>query len=340
MLSFDTRPAITVDRAAPIARLAWCWPALVTGIAVVLDALWPVVPGSGGVGVLWIDGAALVCVLWAVTGERRVRRADWATPVDGRVLSGFMLAVLHVVRLQGAIEPALWLHQIAASGVCFYALTARLRREQATADGLWPVFALLTLVLSAVTLGPLTQGTEAFAERMRSIDAHWVSRYGLGKTLLLVTVLCAGRASEPDARVLWRVTAIVGALACLTHLFMNGMGLGISALGSLDEPFYFGTSIVAFILLAGLARMAWRLHTDRPEEAGRWRAMTAVFVIVIALLLFGGTTGGEGVRAVAAMAGVATLVAQVAPRAAVARPRPRMAEAAAARTEPPASRAA
>lgn len=341
MLSFDTRPAIPLDRSAPIARWAWCWPALFTSLALVLDALWPLLPGARGFGVLWLDLAAIACLVWALSGPRRARRADWATPVDGRVLSGFVLAVLHVIKLQGALEPVQWLHQIAAAGVCFYALGARLRRDANAVDALWPAFALLTLALSLLTFGPLTQGIEVFVARTQAIDATWVSRFGVGKTLLLVTVLCAGRASEAGARAFWRVTALVGALASVVHVIVNGTGLQIASLGSLDEPFYFGTSIVAFVLLAGMARMAWQLVAERPEEAGRWRSVAVMFSLIIVLLLFGGTTGGEGVRTVAALSGAAVIVAHIAPRSARARPGlPRAAESTLARGEAPASRAA
>lgn len=338
MLSFDTRPAISLDRSAPIARWSWCWPALGSGVALVLDAMWPLMPDAHGYGVLWLDIAAVACLVWAATGRRRARRADWATPVDGRVLSGFMLAVLHVVRLEGAAAPVQWLHQIAAGGLCFYALAARLRRDMASADALWPVFALLALALSLVTLGPLTQGLDVFMARSKQVDARWLSEFGLGKTLLLVTVLCIGRASEPGARVFWRVTALVGGLSCVVHLFTNGIGLRVASLGNLDEPFYFGTSIVAFILLAGMSRTAWGLASERPGEAGRWRATAVMFAVLITLLLFGGTTGGEGVRAVAAIAGAAVVVAQVAPRAAARRSAPKVADAVG-RAEPPGTQA-
>jgi hypothetical protein len=342
MLSFETRPAIPIDRAAPNARWAWCWPALSTTVAVILDATWPLMPGESGMGVLWLDVAAVACLVWAASGPRAARRGDWGTPVDGRVLSGFVLGVLAVVRMAGAYEPVQWLHQIASAGLCFYALGARLRRDSRAADAMWPAFALFTLVLSLLTLGPLTHGVDAFVARTELIDVRWVSRFGLGKTLLLVTVLCAGRASESGARAFWRVTALVGGVSCLVHLLVNGWGLGVSSLGSLDEPFYFGTSIVAFVLLAGLAREAWQLVGERPEEAARWRAATLVFPIVIVQLLFGGTTGGEGVRTVAALAGAAVIATRFSPRVVSARPAaPRPADASpAARAEPPAGRAA
>ena len=342
MLSSDTRPAIPLDRTAPVARWSWCWPALLTSISLVLDALWPLMPGAQGRGVLWLDLAALTSLVWATTGPRRARRSDWATPIDGRVLSGFVLAVLHVVRLQGAYQPVQWLHQIAAGGVCFYTLGARLRRDPNAPDALWPAFALLVLSLSLLTLGPLTHGLDAFAAQVRLIDQRWVSQLGLGKTLMLVTVLCAGRASEPGARAFWRVTALVGGVSSMVNVLVIGPGLAVSSLANLDEPFYFGTSIVAFMILAGMAHKAWQLAGERPEESGRWRASALVFALIVLMLLFGGTTGGEGVRAVAAMVGAGVIAARLLPRAAVARtPRAKPADPAApVRNEPPARRAA
>ncbi len=342
MVSFDMRPAIPLDRTAPVARWSWCWPALLISVTLALDALWPLMPGAWGHGVLWIDLGALACLVWATTGPRRARRSDWATSIDGRVLSGLVLAVLHVVRLQGAFLPVQWLHQIAAGGVCFYALTARLRRDPAAADALWPTFALLVLSLSLLTLGPLTQGLDAFAAQVRLVDQRWVSQFGLGKTLTLATVLCAGRASEPGARAFWRVTALVGGVASLVNLLVTGPGLAVSSLGNLDEPFYFGTSIVAFMLLAGMAHQAWQLAGERPEQAGRWRASAVGFALIVLMLVFGGTTGGEGVRAVAALAAAAVISARLMPHAAAARtPRAQSAAPAApVRSESPASRAA
>jgi hypothetical protein len=41
-----------------------------------------------------------------------------------------------------------------------------------------------------------------------------------------------------------------------------------------------------------------------------------VFATVVVLLLFGGTTGGEGVRTLTALAGAATIASLAAPRAA------------------------
>jgi hypothetical protein len=266
-------------------------------------------------GVTWLDVAAFACVGWAL-GSRRGRRDDWRTPVDGRVIAGLVLAVLHVVRAAGALEPVQWLRQITASGICFYALGARLRREARAPDAVWPAFALVTLALAGGVLALATQGVTALEHGSQIVDVRWVSQHGLVKALLLSTLLCAGRAAEPDARALWRVTALVGGVACVVCALVTGTGLAIGALAGLDEPFYFATSIVAFLFLAGLTRMAWALASDRGAKAGRWRAAALAFPLVATLLLFGGTTGGEALRALAALAGAAVIAARAAPAAA------------------------
>jgi hypothetical protein len=331
MLAYETPQVVRPERAAPIARGLWCWPALLPGIALVLDAVWPLRPAGE---FLWLDVAALLCIGWAAVGPRRAPAADWATPMDGRIVAGFLLALLHVIQVRADAEPITWLHQIAASGACFYALSARLRREPLAPDAIWPSFAFIALALAGFTLACATQGFEAIARAARLVDSQWTSNAGLAKALLLSTLLCIGRAAEPNARALWRVTGLVGAIAFVLQAAPSGVGLRIGFLASLDEPFYFGTSIVAFMFLAGLARAAWLLGRERPAELWRWRATTVVFSMVVVLLLFGGTTGGEGVRVITALAGAAAIAGGAAPRAATSAPP--MARTA----EPPAARAA
>ena len=102
-------------------------------------------------------------------------------------------------------------------------------------------------------------------------------------------------------------------VACAVCAFAGGAGLGVGSLASLDEPFYFATTIVTFTFLAGLTRMAWALARDRAAEAGRWRAAAITFPLIAALLAFGGATGGEGLRALAALAGAAVIATRAAP---------------------------
>jgi len=320
MQPFAPRPAAPVERVAPVARGLWCWPALLPAAALVLDAACPIPAPRPGLGATWLDVAAVTCVAWAALGRHAARRDEWSTPVDGRVIAGLVLAALHVVRAAGAFEPVQWLRQITASGLCFYALGARLRHEPRAPDAVWPAFALATLALSGWVLALATQGAADLGYVLRLVDTRWVSHHGLLKALLLASLLCAGRAAEPGARPLWWVTALIGAVACGVCAFAGGTGLGIDSLASLDEPFYFGTSVVAFLFLAGLTRMAWALVRDRAAEAARWRAAALAFPLVAALLLFGGTTGGEALRALAALAGAAVIAARAAPPAAASVP--------------------
>jgi len=335
MSSFEVLPATPDARATAVARGLWCWPALLPALALALDAAYPL-PGGWRVGagaahaaepvLLWLDLAAIACLVWALSG-RPSRRGDWRTPLDGRIVAGFVLAVLHVVRTGGQPEPVQWLRQIAASGACFYALSARLRREPRAPDAIWPAFALIVLGLSALVLAQATHGLPAVVQATSWVDGRWVSQHGLAKALLLGTVLCAGRAAEPGARAMWRVTALVGAVSCVVCAFAGGVGLRLASLASLDEPFYFGTTIVAMLFLFGLARMAWELARERGDEAGRWRATALAFPLIAVLLVLGGTTGGEGLRTIAGLAGAAVIAGRA---SATARARARAATPAAA----------
>jgi hypothetical protein len=313
MLAYETPAALRPDRAAPIGRGLFCWPAWLPAIALVLDATWPLRPAGE---FLWLDVAALLCVGWAAVGPGRARAQDWATPMDGRIVAGFVLALLHVIQSHADAEPSSWLHQITATGACFYALGARLRREPRAPDAIWPAFAFIVFALAAFTLACATTGFDAVARASRLVDVHWASEAGLAKVTLLATILCVGRALEPSARALWRVSALVGVVAFLLQAVPSGLELRIGHLANLDEPFYFGTTIVAFLFLAGLARAAWHLARERVDEAWRWRSAAVVFATVVVLLLFGGTTGGEGVRTLTALAGAATIASLAAPRAA------------------------
>ncbi len=328
MLAYDPPAPPRHERPEPVARGRWCWPALLPGIAMVLDAGWPVRPDGE---LLWLDIAAIVCLGWALLGSRRAPAADWATAMDGNIAAGFVLALLHVIHADGDAEPMRWLHQIASSGACFYALAARLRRDPLAPDAIWPSFAFAVLALSTFTLACATRGVAAIGLASRLVDVRWASQAGLAKALLLATVLCVGRALEPNARALWRVTALVGVLAFALQSVPTGVGLRIGSLASLDEPFYFGTCIVTFMLLAGFARITWTLARQRPAEAHRWRATALVFVLVVVLLLFGGTTGGEGVRAITALAGAAAIAGSATAHAAAGQGHLREPEATAAR---------
>src|SRR5262249_20964134 len=138
-------------------------------------------------------------------------------------------------------------------------------------------------------LGAATQGGASLRAATGIVDGRWGSAHGFARALLLLTLLCAGRAIERDARPLWRATAIAGLVAFLVCMFVSrtGLGLDVSLISSLDEPSLFGTSIVGFMMIARLTRHAWRLMRERPDEAGRWRAAAILFPLVAVFMLFG-----------------------------------------------------
>jgi len=313
-MSFDASNAPRPGPHDALVRGVWCWPALLPAVAIVLDLGAPP-PVLLGVPWRWLDGAALVALGWASLGPGRARLGDWPTPMDGRVAAGLALAVLHVLATPGQARPIQWLHLLAGAGLCYYALAARLRRDPLAADAVWPSFAVAALALGGLVIATATQGLPALASLSAMADERWSSHEGLAKSLAVATVLCAGRAAEDGARPLWRVTALVGALATGLLAMAGGLGLHLAALANLDEPFPFGTSIVAFLFLMGLARMAWQLAHDHPPQAPRWRATAIAYGLVVVLLTFGGTTGGEGVRGLLALMAAGTIAARLAPRA-------------------------
>jgi len=312
-MSFDASNAPRPGPHDALARGVWCWPALLPAVALVLDLAGPL-PAVAGVPWRWLDVAALAALGWASLGRGRARGADWPTPLDGRVAAGLALAVLHVLGSPGAARPIEWLHLIVGAGICYYALAARLRRDPLAPDAVWPSFAVATLALGGLVIATATQGLPALATLSAVADQRWSSHEGLAKCLAVATVLSAGRAAEDGARPLWRVTALVGALATGLLAMAGGLGLHVAALSDLDEPFPFGTSVVAFLFLLGLGRMAWQLAHDRPSQAARWHAAVIAYGLVVVLLAFGGTTGGEGVRGLLALMAAGTVAARLAPR--------------------------
>ena len=184
---FDSPPALVAKRTPTLTRGAFCWPALFAAVCLVMDAIGPHAPESGRRGVLWMDVAAVCCLAWGALGARRGRGSDWKTPVDGSVIAGLVVAVLHLVSTGGRGEPVMWLRHLVTAGVCFYALSARLRREPHAPEMLWPAFALITLSLSAFTLWHITNGVASLESAASEVDVRWSSSHGLAKALILTT---------------------------------------------------------------------------------------------------------------------------------------------------------
>ena len=238
-------------------------------------------------------------------------------PVDSYVVSGFVLAALQVLSANGSAAALVGFRQMAAAGGCFYALAARLRREPRAPDLVWPALGAILLLLSACAIGFALAAPQRFPAALHELDLRWGSVHGLTRCLCVLSVLCAGRAIERGAGLLWRAIATVGiaGFGLSVAIGRSGLALDVASLARLDEPFRFATSIVVFLLIARLTLLAWQLAGIRAREAGRWRATGVVFPLLALFMLFGGVGGGEEIRLVAALAGAAVVAGRLAPAA-------------------------
>lgn len=273
----------------------WC--ALAVVLAVALDALgheWSLF----GVRVQWLEIAALGCLggAAAMPGAFRDRRA-WSTPLDGRVLGGLLLAAVQLVPVAGAAGPAFPLRQLLACVAVYYGMAAQVRRHPEAVERLWDVFALAGAIASLHALLAATGGLGALRESSAAADQGWGSHAGLFKSLLFLVVLFAGRATESRAARGWAVLSILGALALVLLGVAGGSGLGSAALARLDDPLHFSSIVVLMLVLSGLLQCAWSLRRTRSEQAARWRGAGAAVVSLGVIAVFGGATGGEGLRA-------------------------------------------
>lgn len=273
----------------------WCATAVV--LAVALDALgheWSLF----GVRVQWLEVAALGCLggAAAIPGVFRDRRA-WHTPLDGRVLGGMLVAAVQLVPVDGAQGPAFPLRQVLACAAIYYGMAAQARRHPEAVERLWDAFALAGVIASAHALLAVTSGLGALRESSAAADAGWGARSGLFKSLLFLTVLFVARAFESRAARGWSALSILGVIALGLLGAVGGSGLGSSALARLDDPLHFSSIVVLMLVLSGLVKCAWDLRRARPEQAARWRGAGAAVLALGVIAVFGGASGGEGLRA-------------------------------------------
>lgn len=273
----------------------WCATAVV--LAVALDALghsWRLF----GVHVQWLEVAALTCVggALAIPGVFRDRRS-WSTPLDGRVLGGLLVAAVQLVPVAGAQGPAFPLRQVLACALIYYGIAAQVRRHPEAVERLWDVFALAGAIASAHALLAVTSGLGALRASSSAADAGWGAHSGLFKSLLFLTVLFAARAVESRAARGWSALAILGVIALALLGAASGSGLGSSALARLDDPLHFSSIVVLMLVFSGLLKCAWDLRRARPEQAARWRGAGAAVLTLGVIAVFGGASGGEGLRA-------------------------------------------
>ncbi len=297
-------PPEPVPRAVPLAVIRCCAVALVAA------------PFAGAVAgepvARWGTTAVALAaglVAFVLAGSERMHADRWCSPVDRLILAGLTLSALQTLGASGSDGSMAWLRQLLACGIAFYALLAVARRTAGASDAIWSVFGATAFGLGLHAMWASTAGLERLAAWSAETDALWVSQFGLGKTVLIATLIAAGRAREPGASPAWRVAALVGGIGTLLHAAVGGLGLGAAPLALLEQPLYFSVTVAALLLLASMAKRAWTMRREHARQAWRWRGLALGFVGVAALAAFGGTTGGEGLRMIVTLAAVVTLVA-------------------------------
>ncbi|MEO5989262.1 MAG: hypothetical protein ABIU54_14825 [Candidatus Eisenbacteria bacterium] len=309
--------ALSPHRIAPAPAVA-LWPRFaavmvcMVAFAVLLDAWDRPVPTTG---MLWLDLVAVLTLGWSLLAPGAPLKLDsWVTPFDGRVFAALALAILDLFHTHGEGTRIAWLHQMLSATVCYYALVARLRHQPRGPDLLWLPFGIVAFVLGLRAVVSMTSGIVALARAADLADAAWAADFGVAKTLVFATIVCAGRASEQAAPPYWRFATWFGAVGCVLHGLAGGIPLETHALMRLNEPMYFSTMVVTLLVLIPLTRSAWLLRRERADEAPRWAGLAMGFATVAFMGVLGGATGGEGVRVLAVLGGAAVVVGTDAPK--------------------------
>ena len=238
MLLLETGRALERERAGLLARRV-CWPALAVVLAGALDA-WHPPSAAAGRWVLWLDVAALGCVAWALLTRPRLQAKDWRTPVDGRVLAAFTLSALQILAAPHAGPPVLWMRQILSCGVCYYALSARLRRDPGApgracengARSLWRTAALVGAI--GCVLHGFAGGLGLEAHEMARLDEPLYFSTTAVTLLILISFarLAWGlRRERPEEAPRWIALAVgFGAVAVMAVLGGTTGGEGLRVL--------------------------------------------------------------------------------------------------------------
>ncbi|MFN8587753.1 MAG: hypothetical protein U0704_08095 [Candidatus Eisenbacteria bacterium] len=267
-----------------------------------------------GVHVAWIECAAVFVLAGACLVPGAWREAKlWRTPLDGRVLCALLLASLQLLPVPRGGEPAFTLRQAMACSAIYFGLVAQARAGRMDIERLWLAFALAATLASAHVLFAITGGVANLRAASDAADAAWGAHGGLFKSLLFTTLLVCGRALEPQAPRHWRVLAIAGGVATVVQGVVAGTGLHSSALAQLDDPLHFSGIVVLLLLVAELLRRAWALRRDQPELAFRWRGAGLASLTLAMIAVFGGVTGGEGLRALGTLLAVLLVLGAEAP---------------------------
>jgi hypothetical protein len=281
--------------------------------AVLLDA-WRSPPAAGGL--MWLDLAALACLGWAVAQPGALRDAEaWTTPLNGLVIALLAIVTVAAIPGGGTGEAASRLGQVLACSGIYLGLASVMRRDARAVESVWRALGVVAVVLGLHALWAATSGFPQLAVQAGAVDARWCGRQTLARALLFLTLATAGRAAERGASPGWRLAWLVGAAGVGIHAAGGGFVFESRALARLDEPLYFSTASVTFMVAVVLAHEAWRLARSHPAEVMRWRCMAAAMAVLGVSGVLGGSSGGEGVRSLVAIAGAAVVATRKAARA-------------------------
>lgn len=284
-----------------------------TAIAVVLDA-WSRPFGAFAPGVLWLDLAALVALGVAVPWRAIVRGEDEGTPLDGLVLATVAVGVVMACGLSGRDGSALWLAHALACGGVYFALSRGLGLRPEAIESVWRALAAVALVLGLHALVFAVPGVATLGRVAQGVDQRWAGHHVLPKLLGFLAMALGGRAFDRPVRPIWRAAVIVAIAGAVPHLAL-GLGLSLNSLGRLDDPVFFSVLCVTLLVVASSARETWTLARVRPIEARRWRMLAIALGVLGTCGALTETSGGEGVRALGAMAVAAAMAARAHPMA-------------------------
>jgi hypothetical protein len=265
---------------------------------------------------MWLHFAAIACLLWAATRRGALRDlSTWSTPFDGLVFAMLGVAGAQLLPPNGSPVAESWFWQVVGCAATYLGLTSVLRRDPDALDAAWVAFAAVAVALGLHAVWACTGGLDQLARQSALADARWAGTHALAKGLALATMLTLGRALERHSSPGWRLAALVGALGSLLHAATDGFGLGPDALAQLDEPLHFSMVCVTMLLAVRVARMGWELRRERAGQVERWRLFAVAVSGVGLASVFGGSTGGEPLRVLAAIAAATVVADRALPRA-------------------------
>lgn len=267
-----------------------------------------------GADLTWVEWAAIACVVPALFAPGRWYAVSrWRTPLDARVMCAMLLAATQLLPVPATADPAFTLRQALACAGVYFGLIAQARAGGVAVERLWQGFALGAALLAAGVLSTIVGGLGALRAASAATDAAWGASAGLFKASLLLALLVTGRALEPDSGRHWRVLGLLAGISTVLLGAAAGTGMSSRALARLDDPLHFSGTVVLLLLVVEFVRRAWVLRRERPGQAFRWRGAGLASLTLAATAVFGGVTGGEGLRVLGVLLGVLLVLAAESP---------------------------